>query len=329
MHSDRKYLATVLRAAGAAGAALILGGCMTQSQSAPALAGPSGFGQAITMAATPDVVPRDGSSQSTVRLNYRDGSTNAPLGQRRLVVATDFGTLSTSEVVTDANGNASLTFTAPSVNTPTSSAAVTALPVGDNVDNARAQLVRIGLLGPDVPVAAFTSAPTTPAVYDVVTFDASTSASKLGGAACAQNCSYSWNFGDGSSAEGQVVQHVFQTSGPQAVTLTVSSGVVSSSLTKHVIVAAPVAPTANFTNAPLTPAVGVVVTFTSTSTVGAGGTIVRHVWDFGGGGSPIDTGSTSVVTTAYSAPGVYNVTLTVTDNLGRQSTRSNQLTVIP
>jgi PKD repeat protein len=327
MHSDRKYLATVLRAAGAAGAALIFGGCMTQSQSAPALAGPSGFGQAITMAATPDIVPRDGSSQSTIRLNFRDGSTNTPLAQRRLVVGTDFGTLSANEVITDGAGNASVIFTAPSVNTPSSSAAVTAAPVGDNLDNTRAQLVRIGLLGPDVPEAGFTVSAMTPAVFDVVTFDASSS--KLSGTACAQNCSYSWNFGDGSSAEGQVVQHVFQTSGPQAVTLTVSSGVVSSSLTKHVIVAAPVAPTANFTSAPLTPAVGVVVTFTSTSTVGAGGTIVRHVWDFGGGGSPIDTGSTSVVTSAYSAPGVYSVTLTVTDNLGRQSTKTNQLTVIP
>jgi PKD repeat protein len=327
MHSDRKYLATVLRASVAAGAALSLSACMTESQSAPPLAGPSGFGKALTMTASPDIVARDGSSQSTIRLNYRDGATNAPIANKRVVVTTTAGTLSVGEVRTDTSGNASLIFTAPALNTPASSAAITAVPEGDNIDNARGQIVTVLLLGPDVPEAAFTSSPTTPAVFDIATFDASST--KLSNKACGQACDYSWNFGDGNSGSGQVVQHVFQTSGPQAVTLTVSAGGVSSSTTKYVVVASPAAPVANFSNAPATPAVGVTVTFTSTSTVGAGGTIVRHVWDFGAGGAPLDSGSTSAVTTVYGSPGAYNVTLTITDNLGRQSTKTSQLTVIP
>lgn len=327
MHSDRTSPATIVRAACAASAALILSGCMTESQSAPPLAGPSGFGLSITLAASPDIVARDGSSQSTIRVNLRDGVTNAPITQKRVVVTTDVGTLSAGEVVTDSAGNGSVTFTAPSVNTPASSASILAVPVGENLDNARGQIVTVALLGPDVPEPAFTAAPTTPAVFDVVTFDASST--KLSNKACGQACEYSWNFGDGNSGSRQVVQHVFQTSGPQAVTLTVSAGGVSSSTTKYVVVASPAAPTANFSNAPVTPAVGVLVTFTSTSTVGAGGTIVRHVWDFGDGSQPFDSGSTSTVTGRYGSPGVYNVTLTITDNLGRQSTKTNQLTVIP
>ena len=326
MHSDRTCLATILRAAGAASAALILSGCMTESQSPPPLAGPSGFGVSITLAASPDIVARDGSSQSTIRVNLRDGVTNAPIAQRRVVVTADVGSLSAGEVVTDSAGNGSVTFTAPSVNTPAASASILAVPVGENLDNARGKIVTVALLGPDVPEPAFTSAPTTPAVFDVVTFDASST--KLSNKACGQACEYSWNFGDGNSGSGQVVQHVFQTSGPQAVTLTVSAGGVSSSTTRYVVVASPAAPAANFTNAPLTPSTSTPVTFTSTSTVGAGGSIVRHVWNFGDGSAPVDTGTTPTVTKTFPA-GAYNVMLTVTDNLGRQSTKTNQLTVIP
>src|SRR4029450_6222304 len=101
MHSDRTSLATILQAAGAAGAALILSGCMTQSQEAPPLTGPSGFGLSITVAASPDVVQRDASSRSTIRVNLRDGVSNAPISQRRVVVTTDVGSLSAGEVVTD------------------------------------------------------------------------------------------------------------------------------------------------------------------------------------------------------------------------------------
>ena len=103
-----------------------------------------------------------------------------------------------------------------------------------------------------------------------------------------------WNFGDGNSGSGQVVQHVFQTSGPQAVTLTVSAGGVSSSTGRRRRISCR-------TYGQLLERTGntccwSIVTFTSTSTVGAGGTIVRHVWDFGDGSQPFDSGSTSTVT---------------------------------
>ena len=58
-------------------------------------------------------------------------------------MTTDVGTLSAGEVVTDSAGNGSVTFTAPSVNTPASSASILAVPVGENLDNARGQIVTV------------------------------------------------------------------------------------------------------------------------------------------------------------------------------------------
>jgi PKD repeat protein len=325
MHSDRKYLATVLSAAVAAGAALSLSACMTQSQSAPPLAGPSGFGLVLTMTASPDIVQRDGSSQSTVRLNFRDGSSNSALGQRRVIVNTTAGTLSVGEVVTDTNGNAALTFTAPSLNTPVSSAQITAVPVGENLDNARTQLVTIALLGPDVPTASFTIAPNPPAVGQDVTFDAS--ASSLTGAACGSNCSYSWNFGDGSNGSGVIVQHAFTMSGVQNVTLTVSApGGTSSSKTTSFVIGAPAAPKALFVVTPATPTAGQQAIFNATtSTVGAGATIVQYIWDFGDG----TTATTGVPIHAktYATPGTYIMSLTVVDSMGRTASTPTTVTV--
>jgi PKD repeat protein len=325
MHSDRKYLATVLRGASAVGASLLLSGCMTQSQEAPPLAGPSGFGLQITMTASPDIVPRDGSSQSTVRLNFRDGSTNTALGQRRVVVNTTAGTLSVSEVVTDANGNAAFTFTAPSLNTPVSSAQITAVPVGDNVDNARGQLVTIALLGPDVPTASFTIEPNPPAVGEDVTFNAS--ASSLSGAACGSSCAYSWNFGDGSEGSGVIVQHAFTSAGVHNVTLTVSApGGTSSSKTQSFVIGAPAPPKALFVVTPSNPIAGQQAIFNaSTSTVGTGASIVQYVWDFGD--TTTATSGIPIFAKTYGAPGTYIMSLTVVDSLGRSASITTTVTV--
>ena len=326
MHSDRRNLATVIRAASAAGAALILGGCTLQNQSAPPLAGPSGFGLSITVAASPDIVPKDGSSQSIIRLHLQDGVTNEPIAQKRVVVTATAGTLSVGEVVTDAGGNASLTFTAPSLNTPVSTASVTAVPVGGNIDNARGQLVTIALLGPEVPSAAFTFLPNPPALGIEATFDAS--GSKLAGVACEAACSYTWDFGDGSSATGILVAHTFNTAGVQNVTLTVGApGGTSNSTTRSFVISAPSAPAAAFTVTPSSPTATQQAIFNaSTSSVGVGATIVQYLWDFGD--ATTATSTAPITTKTYAAPGTYIVTLTVTDSMGRTATTTATVTVV-
>ena len=214
--------------------AIWAGGCMMQSQSPPNEMGPSSFGLALTITASPDILPKDGSSQSTIRLNYRDGVSNEPLRDRRIIVAATGGTLSVSQVVTDASGNASLTLTAPTLNNAGSTITVTALPVGDNIDNSVAQFVRVGLIGPEVPVASFTYLPAAPAAGATVTF---TSTSTFAGSGCGSDCGYIWDFGDGSSGTGQIVQKTYATGGVKNVTLTaIGPGGATNSTTVPVVV---------------------------------------------------------------------------------------------
>jgi PKD repeat protein len=316
--------------------ALGLGGCMMQNQSAPAEVGPSSFGAALTMTAVPDRLPRDGSSQATINLNFRDGMTNAPLTQRRIVLSTTAGTLSVGEVVTDASGNAAVTLTAPSLNTPVSSVAVSAAPLSGgscvpqngctgNVDNSVVQFVRVGMLGPDVPIASFEFTPVPVTVGEPATFNAT--GTTLDGSACGGSCAYSWDFGDGTSGTGILIQHTFATTGVQTVTLTVAGpGGTTNSTSKSFVVSAPAPPVATFTVTPSAPTAGASAIFSAaSSTVGVGVTIVQYTWDFGDG-----TGTTSVAPTVsktYPGVGTFPVTLTITDSLGRTATVTQPVTV--
>jgi PKD repeat protein len=309
-------------------AAMLLGGCMMQNQSAPPEAGPSSFGFALTMTAVPDRLPRDGSSQATIHMNFRDGQTNAPLTQRRIILSTTAGTLSVGEVVTDASGNAAVTLTAPSLNTPVSSVSVSAAPVGNNVDNSVVQFVRVGMLGPDVPEASFTYNPVPVTVGEAATFDAS--GTKLNGVNCGGACSYTWDFGDGTSGTGILIQHTFTSTGVQTVTLTVGGpGGTSGSTSQSFVVSAPAPPVASFSVTPASPTAGANAVFSAAgSTVGVGVTITRYVWDFG------DPNAPAIVTTTgpsaghnYSVAGTYIVTLTITDSLGRTASVTQTVTV--
>ena len=83
-------------------------------------------------------------------------------------------------------------------------------------------------------------------------------------------------------------------------------------------------PTAAFTFSPSSPAVGTSVFFdASTSRASTGREIVSYGWSFGDGG----TGSGVTTRHTYSAAGVYNVALTVTDNIGEFGTVSQTVTV--
>jgi PKD repeat protein len=317
---------TGLRGFAALVAAAVLGGCMMQNQTAPILSGPSGLGKLLKLSPREDVLPRDGSSQTVVDVEYTDTYNNTPIANVRLILGTTAGTLSVPEVRTDAAGRAAFTYMAPGVNTPVSSAVISAVPVGNDFDNAVPQGVRIALVGPDVPVVDFEWDPATPQGSELVTF---TSTTTLDGVSCGTACDYFWEFDDGGVATREVALHQFTTIGVHAVTLTVTSPFgTMSSRTKSVVVSPPAVPVAKFTAAPTSPAVGVVVTFNATqSTVGPGGSIVRYVWDFGDNSPPFDSGSTPAASHAYGTVGTFVVTLTVTDNLGRQDIEVVSVTV--
>jgi PKD repeat protein len=83
---------------------------------------------------------------------------------------------------------------------------------------------------------------------------------------------------------------------------------------------------AAFTFSPVTPEVGQIVRFNaSTSTPGTGRTLVRYDWDLGDG----EFKSGITVEHDYAPSGVYLVTLTVTDDLGKKTMVSQPITIRP
>jgi len=55
-------------------------GCTLDSQKAPNFTGPSGLGLSLSVTATPDILPQDGSSQSVIRVTAMDGSNQPVVG---------------------------------------------------------------------------------------------------------------------------------------------------------------------------------------------------------------------------------------------------------
>jgi len=319
---------------GAVLCAVALGAACTVSDTeAPPLAGPSGFGLSFSLSATPEILPRDGQSVSTIRVEAR--LNDQPYANQTLVLTTSAGRLGQSDVRTDANGRAAFVYIAPSVNEPVSEATifVTAVQNGD-LANARSDSIRIAVIGPEVPVAAFTTTPSTAApgaaFHSVITFDATTT--RLGNAQCGSSCTYSWNFGDGSSGSDMVVQHQYGNSGVFNATLTVSTANgTSSTVTKPVVIAPPDLTTPDFTFAPCASLVAKCVTLTDSSAPPDGVTIVSRYWDFGDGSSPVSTPDAVIDHTfpANANPVTYNVRLRLTDNFGRVSTTTPKQVTVP
>ena len=318
--------------------------CGIDKQSAPALAGPSEFGLSITVTATPDTIVQDGVSQAVINL-LALGPDSQPVrgvpiqltasSSSGLIRSVDF---TEATVVTDANGRASAGMIAPPApatvpNTPPV-ITISATPIGSNFANAVARPVEVRLLAPpgtpltnQNPVAVIIADPRVANFNETIKFDASLTTDE--GQPCGTRCQYTWEFGDNTVAiRGITAEHVYTLPGNYIATLSVTDdrgGVNTASVDIRII--GPVAPVANFTIAPTAPAVGQNVTFNaSSSTVGAGATITQYAWDFGDG-SPTVTSSSASTTKAFAVAGSYSVTLTITDSLGRQATRSSTVVV--
>lgn len=129
---------------------------------------------------------------------------------------------------------------------------------------------------------------------------------------------YEWRFGDGSGAEGVEVAKAYGSAGTFDVTLVVTDDAgLTGVAVRQVAIAAPtatptaVAPPVAVISAPSQVVAGVPATFDGSSSTPVGG-ITSYRWSFGDGGSA--TGATA--TYVFAQPGVYNVTLVVTNGAG-------------
>jgi PKD repeat protein len=314
-------------------------GCGLEDQEAPELAGPSEYGRSISVRATTDRLSQDGVSQIEVIASVRNEK-NEPVPnftvQWRVVAST--GVLvepSLQQSTTDAQGVTRIVVTAPPapalLPTSTATLTITASEVGgDALATNNARTVRIQLIPPAgtlppnrLPVPTFTVSPAVGTINETIRFDASLTTDE--GDICDSKCSYHWNFGaDFTTDTGMVVSHSWEKPATYTVTLTVidpRGGVASTS--RSVTISGPTAPIASFS---ATVGMGGVVRFNAAaSSVGAGAEIETYAWDFGDGNQT--TVETPLVNHTYGAAGDYFVTLTVTDDFGREAKTSAVVTI--
>jgi PKD repeat protein len=304
----------------------------------PALAGPSTFAHSIVMVADRDTLLQNGVDFTDIRITSLspDGtSENVQLRAQIYVdgVANDFGTLSTKSPMTPAT----IRYTAPPASPATAAQVPTTVTIGVTLASSgdfRGETTRtvdinlqpVGIITPGNPnlTPAFTLTPAAPKVMDIVTFDATGTTNN--GSACANNCTYAWDFGDGTAGTGQITTHQFRTIGNFSVSLTVSDlRGATAKLTKLIAVGAGTPPTVpDFIITPSPAPTNVDIFFDATAaTPATGRQIVSYSWEFGDGAG----GSGPIVSHKFAGPGTYSVTLTVTDDAGSKTKKTQTVPV--
>jgi len=121
--------------------------------------------------------------------------------------------------------------------------------------------------------------------------------------------SYMWNFGDGHTGDGVNPYHTYEQPGTYTVCLTITDNTGCTSTICHEIVVAPVS---NNCEAEFIWEQTDSLTIHFFSTSASTHDIISYAWTFGDGG----TASTQDPYHTYDQPGVYNVCLVITDNVG-------------
>lgn len=307
----------------------LVAGCGLESLEQPPLSAPSEFALSVTLTATPDQLPRDGSTKADVKVTVRDAQ-GKPVGGQRLTVGVDVrsAVLSANEVTTNAAGEATFSVTAPPASALAGSfITVSAIPVGTDISNAASRQVTILLLGAvneAAPTPSFTVTPASPEVNQVTTLDASASTDE--GATCGDVCTYTWDLGGEATRTGRIITYRFQTARIYNVALTVTDAAGASATARtNVTVTAAARPTVSFTTSPASPVEDQITTFTATTTVATNHRITRYDWNWGDGTT--SQTSNASITHTFSDKGSFVVTVTVTDDLSQTASSTASVTV--
>ena len=188
------------------------------------------------------------------------------------------------------------------------------LTVTDNRGGSATTTRQVTAIAPNVlPTAAFTES-----VNDLdIAFDAAPSADTDG-----TIVDYAWDFGDGSTGSGKTTSKKYAAAGPYSVKLTVTDNRGGkATTTRQVTAIAPnILPAAVFSEN----VNDLAVSFDAAGSSDSDGTITNYAWGFGDG----STGQGKTANKVYGTAGDYDVTLTVTDNRGGQSSVTRRVTAI-
>jgi len=172
------------------------------------------------------------------------------------------------------------------------------------------------------PNASFNASPSSPIAGASVQFDGQVSSDPDGSIV-----SYAWSFGDGGTAVGPVVSHVFANGGNYQVRLTVTDNGGASNTYAYTLAVASgptnIPPNASFNASPSSPIAGASVQFDGQVSSDPDGSIVSYAWSFGDGGTAVGP----VVSHVFASDGNYQVRLTVTDNGGASNTYTYTISV--
>ncbi|MCR1024373.1 PKD domain-containing protein [Cellulophaga baltica] len=268
--------------------------------------------QAPTAIATSDVT----SGAPSLVVQFTGDTSSDPDTGDTLTYAWDFGDGSTATTA-----NTSHTFTTAGTYTVT-------LTITDDGAPALTSTDTITII-----VTAANQAPTAVATSDILTGEVSLAVQFTGDTSSDPDAgdvlSYTWDFGDGTTATTANPSHTFTTAGAYNVTLTVSDdgtpALSSSEATITITVTAPAnqAPTAVATSDIITGEASLAVQFSGdTSSDPDTGDILTYAWDFGDG----TTATTANPSHTFTTVGTYDVTLTVTDD-GTPALSSSEATI--
>ncbi len=159
----------------------------------------------------------------------------------------------------------------------------------------------------------------TPVVHIMSTSSGSTlinTSTQFSAGASGRGVTCTWDFGDGTSGEGETVNHVYQSNGTFTVTVHVTDGINQTSSDTTTVHVVPPPPTASFTYS-LSYYSYYVYFDASGSSADQSTSIASYSWNFGDGST--DTTSYSQDNHQYANSGTYQVSLTVTDATGQTS----------
>ncbi|MBN1784335.1 MAG: PKD domain-containing protein [Candidatus Bathyarchaeota archaeon] len=169
------------------------------------------------------------------------------------------------------------------------------------------------------PIAIFTESAHRVDTSEVISFDASYSYDLDG-----TIVSYSWDFGDGTTATGVEVDHGYTDDGTYTVILTVTDDDGATDNDEDTKTVDNLPPVASFTESAHTVDTSDVIYFDASDSYDVDGKIVTYEWEFGDGA----TASGVEVEHAYTDDRAYTVTLIVTDDDGGTDAAYGTKTVI-